>query len=103
MYIHVYSTMSCTCICSEASAGVTLDLAANSVHLYNHELYSIHVYTVYIYYTAECKACSIVSVHCACAEIRRFCVAVQKRVLDGIVDREVEKGECQSLLYVGNN
>ena len=27
------------------------------------------------------------------AEIRRFCVAVQKRVLDGIVDREVEKGE----------
>lgn len=26
-------------------------------------------------------------------EIRRFCVAVQKRVLDGIVDREVEKGK----------
>ena len=26
------------------------------------------------------------------ADIRRFCVAVQKRVLDGVVDREVEKG-----------
>ena len=27
------------------------------------------------------------------SEIRRFCAAVQKRVLDGVVDREVEKGE----------
>lgn len=29
---------------------------------------------------------------CLSAEIRRFCVAVQKKVLDGIVDRDVEKG-----------
>lgn len=35
------------------------------------------------------------------SEIRRFCAAVQKRVLDGVVDREVEKGEqrIHSLMY----
>ena len=36
---------------------------------------------------------------CVSAEIRRFCVAVQKRVLDGIVDREVEKGEQSFYLH----
>jgi len=44
-------------------------------------------------YAMMCCVC------CVSAEIRRFCVAVQKRVLDGIVDREVEKGEQSFYLH----